>query len=167
MSLVPHITAFTSRERLCLLIVPLLLFSCLPNKSDQSRIKALPGSLWKETDTLSYTFFIGDYTVPYAVQINTVHNGLYPYRRLDLGIEVLGKSGFTLRDNLQLPLSERPGRWKGIGVARTQTNFVLTPSLRLPAPGLYDVRLYLNAAPKQVRGVEAVGITLAPMQRQQ
>lgn len=115
----------------------LTLASCDPNRVYE-KFQEIPGEVWNRFQTLHFDVDIVDTVNTHNVFIDVRNTGKYQYANLFLFVTVTSPRGLTVRDTVELILSDPKGTWLGSGVGdihEIQRPYKM--NIRFPVKGRY------------------------------
>lgn len=127
------------RNLLPLLLLPVfvLVQSCDPLMVYDKYQKTENGE-WTHADIKSYEVVVPDSTQSYNVLVNVRHSTSYPLSNLYVFITIRGPEGISVRDTLEIFVTDIRGKWQGYGFGKIKhISRMYKKNIRFSRPGTY------------------------------
>jgi gliding motility-associated lipoprotein GldH len=92
-----------------------LIFSCDPHRLYEKNIR-IPDGIWIRNKPVRFEVVVEDTTAPHNLYINVRNTGMYPFSNLYIFVTTIAPSGHTIKDTVQIILSDEKGKWLGDGL---------------------------------------------------
>ncbi|MCM1034226.1 MAG: gliding motility lipoprotein GldH [Paludibacter sp.] len=139
------------RDKLLLLVFPLLCCVACEQRTVYSEIRSLPLSGWNADSVLHYEFEITDTATCYNVLFYVRHTQQYPYQNMWLFVNE--------NDTIEFYLADQRGRWLGNGWGNLREMPVLYKhKLCFPHSGTYSYDIRQGMREECLYGINDVGI---------
>lgn len=149
-------------------IVALLLLcasavSCIVDEKRSFDFQQLPDSRWLRDDTLTFEVFIPSGGVPHEFTLLLRLNNEYDYLRLPFAYRLENDFGFSFSDSSFVVVADKPGDFSGFRTSYRQYEKTFALAVKPPIAGLYRIRIAPHTDRPVLRGVENVGLAIAPV----
>ena len=115
----------------------LLLQSCDPLMVYDNYI-ATGDEMWKHSDIKTFEVEMPDTINSYNVLVNIRHTTDYPVSNLYVFVSIKGPDGVTLRDTLEIFITDERGKWEGYGFGKIKhISRMYKRNVRFSRPGKY------------------------------
>lgn len=126
---------------LILLFIIVLSQACDPNMVFDMYQKTNNGS-WNSNDKKIFEYEITDSLQAYNLLVNIRHTTDYPYSNLYVFITTEGPSGISLKDTLEILVTNDKGKWYGYGYGKIKhISRMYKNNIRFSKPGNYRFTL--------------------------
>ncbi len=103
-------------SRYTVLCVIIFLVACTrPENMKNARVAVVPQSGWAHGACISFEPQYGDTCALYDLTLSVRHTTAYPYRDLNLLVDIVGKDTITSRHRVRMELADAYGGWQGAG----------------------------------------------------
>ena len=93
----------------------LILLSCDPSRVYEKNIK-IPDGIWYKNNRINFEVLIEDTASAHNLYVNVRNTSLYPMSNLFLFIQTTAPSGHTIKDTVEVILTDEKGKWLGSGL---------------------------------------------------
>ena len=104
---------------------------------------------WEKSDTLCFSIALQDTNRPLHLFIETRHSEAYPYANLYL---------FINNDTVEYQLTNKNGKWTGIGLNAIYQNRFAYKDISLKHPDTLQIRICHGMTDKALKGISDIGI---------
>lgn len=113
MKLIKQYSCILFSHNLYFFLSGILLFSsCNPNRIYEENIE-IPKNVWDKNFKTTYQVNITDTTQLYRLSVNVRHTNFFQFSNLWITIYTIFPDGKTLSKRVELPLSDKEGKWHG------------------------------------------------------
>ena len=136
-----------------------LLQSCDPLMIYDSYQETNQG-IWHHSDIKSFEVEVIDSLTTYNLLVNIRHTTDYPYNNLFVFITTEGSSGNSIKDTLEISITDKRGKWLGYGFGKIKhISRMYKKNVRFSCPGKY-VFIIEQAMRQQEVPVTDVGLRI-------
>lgn len=152
---------------LCAFALGLLLHlvSCSPSDASYGQFKQLPAQGWASNTPLYFTPQYGDSTCTYEVKLSIRHDNSYPYRNLQLVVDLIAPDKTVKRQRVNMEVADCYGNWTGSGFGAVYQCSVVLEKEILPKDLRQIVVWQVMDSKQAIVHISDVGIIVKPRER--
>jgi gliding motility-associated lipoprotein GldH len=130
------------------------------------KIKPVPDSGWKISDTLSFEALIADSSKRYNFILIIRHTTDYAYRNLFFFTETLLPDSTMANDTIEIILADKKGQWYGKGSGYIKTlETTLIPKAQFIQEGKYQFRFNQGMREDTLKHIKNIGIRIESIEK--
>jgi gliding motility-associated lipoprotein GldH len=143
---------------LCIAGMFLTLTSCR-YKSLYENTVDIPKGSWNQNFVLKFDIPVQDTENNFNIVFSIRNNDNYPYSNLYLFIDTKAPNGNTLRDTMEIELSNSSGKWLGKGIGGLWQNLIYyRKNIKFPVLGTYSISVKQAMREENLDGIVDMGI---------
>jgi gliding motility-associated lipoprotein GldH len=119
------------------ILLPFFLLSCDPLMV-YDEYQETQNEVWKHGDVKTFVAEMKDTVTTYNVLFNVRHSTDYPLSNLYVFLTITGPDGLSIRDTLQVIITDARGKWLGHGFGKLKhISRMYKKNVKFSQPGLY------------------------------
>ena len=150
----------TMISAMLVLSAAILLTACRSGVLFEKTIE-LPPDGWDQDNFAEFYFPVEDTTSQYHINLIIRNDGRYEFSNLFLFINTTAPGGESIRDTVEIRMSDETGRWLGKGIGGRYTRQVpFKTQVRFPQIGGYNIEVEQGMRKKKLEHITDVGLRI-------
>ncbi len=123
--------------------------------------KSFEAQVWAEDEPVEFEVMVEDTTAFYDLNLHLRHAHDYPYRNMYTFITLVFPNQKTMRDTLNIWMSDPAGRWYGEGISSVKNLGVrYKEKVQFPLKGKYIFEVKQGMRDEYLKGLENLGLEI-------
>ena len=146
---------------ICLLLLPLLLFSSCGKETFFDEMVEIPAHRWSHTDMIQFKVDVKDTVNNFDFFVNIRHTKSYGYSNLFVFLHTIAPDGRKMTDTLEFPMADPEGNYVGdVSGGLVLNRIIVKKQTRFPKSGTYTFVVEQAMREKELEEITDVGLTI-------